>query len=388
MSKEITTTEQSFLISSIQADELTLENTLLECGKKLNRLKEITPYGEFEKLADQHFKIKGRQRRDLMQIANSFGQNGSVPPFSGRALLALSQSPDPQAALAEAVTRKESGEDVNEQLAQGIKKAQKEAEALRQQIEELKAQNQCNEKNIRPSVQSLVDDGLLSGTNAYIMSALLPELQDQQADRIRSDHNKIKAAEQAVNDAERVAATASSKILAAIEEKNQIKKDFETAVSHSAQEVIRRKEQELEDLRHMINTDMESRVRADVERLLHEQYQSQIKAAEKKAAHAENERLMMAQCNKATTIDNSQLKKKLASLESELEVNTPTNVDNARAKELRRAWEFLRIEIDGVEDDAGRCGGDMRNSMAIVEEMAAYLATFRRSSAGVQIIDI
>lgn len=47
-----------------------------------------------------------------MGIYQNFGQNESVGSFSYKALLELSKAPEPEAALSEAVARKEAGEDI------------------------------------------------------------------------------------------------------------------------------------------------------------------------------------------------------------------------------------------------------------------------------------
>lgn len=262
-----------------------------------------------------------------------------------------------------------------------------EAESLRLKIAELEAAQEYSLDKITPSIKALISDGLITEELAYRMSVLMPQAQDQQAARIRADQAKLRAAEKEVEAAKYEAALASSKILAAIEEKDQIKKDFETAVEKGAQEVIRRKERELEDLKEAINTDMEKKMRARIELEIHDLYQSQIKAAEKKAKEAIDAKALMAAGCRKDDEEKRRLSMKVKELEAEFEVNTPDNIDKATAAELVKESDLFVILAGRIAEKGDQCRSLMPHSWAVVDGVIRQLAAIRNGNSEYAVID-
>ncbi len=77
-------------------------------------------HGEFMALAEGCCGLTIQHCNKLMSIYQSFGQNTHACVFSARALLELSKAPEPEAALSEAVARKEAGEDITAKQAKEI----------------------------------------------------------------------------------------------------------------------------------------------------------------------------------------------------------------------------------------------------------------------------
>ena len=68
--------------------------------------------GRYEQLAEKHAGLKLAQCQNFMKIYREFGQKPTRVGFSNHVLIALTRTPDPQAALEEAEARKERGRDV------------------------------------------------------------------------------------------------------------------------------------------------------------------------------------------------------------------------------------------------------------------------------------
>ncbi len=89
-------------------------------GKRLCELKAACRHGEFMALAEGCCGLTIQHCNKLMRIYRNFGEKPNAFGFSTRALLELTKAPEPEAALSEAVARKEAGEDITAKQAKEI----------------------------------------------------------------------------------------------------------------------------------------------------------------------------------------------------------------------------------------------------------------------------
>ena len=147
--------------------------TVINLGKRLCELKAACRHGEFVALAEGCCGLGKRQCQNLTRIYQEFGEKRTAVRFSANTLLELTRAPEPEAALSEAVARKEAGEDITAKQAKEIARLHKDLEQAKQQAEQAKP----SLATLIPELTKLHKSGSLPEATALEFSKLDPDIQ-------------------------------------------------------------------------------------------------------------------------------------------------------------------------------------------------------------------
>lgn len=353
-------------------------------GQEVDFLTRNCPHGKAVELIEKHTGFKKSQCYNFRRVYLEYGQhylngeNSNRLEFSDSVLGILAQADAPQAALEEANSRKEAGEEVTAKVAREIaaaQKAQQEAEERAKAAEEGKkaVQLQLDQalEAAKPNQERLIRElrlkrkgGGISEAEANALSLLPEDLQRVQYERLRRGES-LELDRQA---AERTAAQAVEQQQKAMAETQQAKAEVEE-MKRKVDELVREGTQGVID-------DLNAKVAAlekQVERVRETAWEEGRAAGQKSADEAlRQERDELRQQNAALEKEKAAVQRKLTSTEGQvtalasetrvlearakgaeekLEAAHPLAKDNLHAQVLNHMTTDLKAELEKLEAD-------------------------------------
>lgn len=261
--------------------------SVIRLGQRLTELKDACRHGEFTEAAEMFCGLSIDQCQNFMRIFRNFGEKPNALGFSGRALIELSKSPDPQAALTEATIRKDAGEEITAKQA-------KEIAALHKQIAETKAKLAEREPSLDdliPELRKLHTAGDIPQRTALEFSKLDPSVQ---LGVVLPKFRQVVEQRRQIEQLEVDKARALERESKAREEREALKADYDAAVEQGAQAVIaekeaeiKRKEKALEQFKVDLRAEIEAKQGAMIEMRVRAEMQAKLYAERKARERAE-----------------------------------------------------------------------------------------------------
>lgn len=314
-----------------------------EAGRCLCELKKSCKHGEFEALAAKHCNRLGKtQRVRAMKVYEEYGQTQMLHRcnFSNSVLSILAYAPDPQAALEDAQSRTEAGEEITKQAAREIaaaQKAQREAEARAERAESERDAVQLRlDQATTPDQSRLIPElvrtrkaGGITEAEANDLSLLPEHLQRLNYERIRRGEALI----QERDAAERTAAQAVQQQQRSMAEARQAKAE--------AEEARRRADELARDGVQSVIDDLNAQI---------ETLNKQI-ARERETAWEEGKKAGIAQKDEAQAKNAADLMERLAQLEKDkAAVQRKLTSAEGAIQSMGRERRMLEAELNGAKE--------------------------------------
>lgn len=356
----------------------------INLGKRLVELKEVCLHGTFTQVAEDQCGLKKNQCASLMKIYREFGQKSFAEDFSIKALLELSRSPDPQAALDEANERKEQGESITSKQAKQIADLQKQAEKLKSEIKN----KQPDISNLIPELSRMHNSGSLPKATALEFSKLDHAIQ---RDVVLPKFKQVRDQQQTIISLEKEKAHALERESKAREERESLQADYDAAVEQGAQAVIlekekeiKRKEKELEQLQVDMREDIEKSMGRMIEKRVRSEAMAELEAERKAKEKAEREAQKHKDRAEKLADDNLTERARAESAEAELQAALPVEKDAQHARSLSFVISDLKTVLEKIDND---CEPHQRQqSEEKVRELIGVVNTYLDSAP--QIIDM
>ncbi len=383
-----------FLKSKELSIKVRTSQTIFENGRDLLEAKEKVGHGNFLKWVEGCFPWSQDTANRYMNVAKSF-QNTHGAEFQkiqAKALYLLSAPSTPEVVRQEAVELAESGETVTHAKAKELAAENKEIEALKAKLAEKEEQLLLVTKpTIYPlmsNIQELLNKGQIMPAKAKALQTLTAEGQSVWFTEYVSKFSL----ENQLNEERRTAQKALEKAMKAIEEKEAaIAKLSEVTENPQTAEIIAKHELQLKHMKERYEMDLresEKRIAREATEFQAKVHREKIEEAIKAKEKAERDAKQKNDHYNALAAESHKLKSKIESLEEQLEVNTPTNIDLARARAIKEATELFHNQLIRFEDDRKTCGGTMEKSLAAVDNAISTLSAWRNRVKGIDYIDI
>lgn len=346
--------------------------TVINLGKRLCELKAACRHGEFMALAEGCCGLTKQHCNTFMRIYSNFGQKESVLSFSTRALLELTRAPEPEAALSEAVARKEAGEDITAKQAKEIARLHKEIEQVKQQAEQAKP----SLATLIPELTKLHKSGSLPEATALEFSKLDPDIQRyavlpkfEQVNRQQSEITRLKD--------EKIAAMETAEKERASRE--SLQSAYDEAVEKGAAAVIaakdreiKQREKDLDRLRADILEKVEREQAASIEKRVRAEWQAKVEAESKEREKVERKLRDESDRSKRLVEENRNERMKLEAAEAKLKAAHPIEKDGIHARAIGFLAQDLRATIKKVEGDCEQHQRRLTDAaLAEIQEMLA-----------------
>ncbi|RLB94614.1 MAG: hypothetical protein DRH26_00670 [Deltaproteobacteria bacterium] len=331
-----------------------LENhaqTGIRVGKELLRLKEVTPHGKYGELAEWKFGLKEDTRLNFMNVARIYGQNPTREGFSSSVLTHLSRPSTPESASQAA--------EKEERLT--VKQA-KELIAAQKRIDELEAGRTPDLKNLIPDLMRKYKGASITIGAANRLSVLNKDQQELFLTFIESSLFANKEKQTALDDKLR----ALEDLNKISKERDEVKKQLEEIAESDTAKILLDKENKIKQLRKEYDNRL-IQERDSIGKQASEFHEGlnkdKIEKAEKDLEKAQRERKDAVAGRSAANEDMEAMERKIRDLESQLEVDSPTNVDNARVRHIEDAGRGLLVSLNELRKDLDGLGGGMENSL-------------------------
>jgi len=166
---------------------------------------------------------------------------------------------------------------------------------------------------------------------------------------------------------------------------------FDEAVDKSTQALISDKnkeidlaKKELQQAKMTIREELESGLRAAIEKEVSERYKKEIKEAKEEKENAKK----IGSAYRELAKDHSKLEKEHEQLERILEQSNASMVDQSRERIIRKEGGDLLVSVKGIKEDLEKNGGDMNLSITAIQELMKALSVELTDICGTEFIDI
>ncbi|MEA1966690.1 MAG: hypothetical protein U9N77_00470 [Thermodesulfobacteriota bacterium] len=351
----------------------------IRVGKELIYLKQITPHGKWSKLAEQTHGLKLRMCQNYIRIAETFGdQTRNVLRFSNLVLIELSRPSTPESARKAALKE--------DSL---TAKQAKELSAAHKRIQELESPRKPDLENLIPDLMKKYKGASITIGTANRLSCL-DEGQQQsflsiiESKQFEENQNK-KLSDEKLKVLEDLAK--------ATRERDEVKLELEKVSTTDTASVLIEKEKELKQIKKEYDRQLIAQ-RQEAEKTaseLHERrFKDQIEQAEKYREKAEKKAKEERERATAAWTRYQEHETEIKNLKNQLDVDNPTNVDNARLKHVEETGSGLFIVINEIKKDMESIGGGMDLSIERLEEIIkkASLEVIKLQETGNEIINV
>lgn len=380
MTDLITKTNLESIAIQIDAHGKVAIESILTVGKLLCDAREILPSNnEFGEWRENRLPwIKPRMSQRWMNAYKNGGENLLRHNVATTVLYELTGPEVPESAREEAGQHNELTVKQSKEIAQ----ANKRIAELQKECDQLKTPPVPNLDNLIPELNRLFRSGSIVLARAKQLSVLLPDKQDIYLQEFHSKEFHRKAAEKAKEDAR----VANEKALKAIEEKEKALKQLQRLSGTDNAQLIARQKEELKALREEYQKKLDED-RKDIERQALESNKEEIKKAydakdkaEKKANKADDD-------FKAISTEHHKLQAKVKTLEEQLEVDSPSNIDAAHAERLKDILESFQNRLIRFEEDRLILDYPMNKTWAVINKAISVLSDFRDRTEGIVCIN-
>ena len=344
------TPEIQVKIDAVNRAKEELEYSAINLGKRLCELKDSCPHGGFTQIAEQYTGLKKSHCQNLMRIYNTFGQKPSRLGFSTQVLIELTNAPEPEKLLEDCepnITVKEAKEKVR------LAKAEARKEALQGSFDKM-----------IPMLKKQVENGLISEEEA-LKHSILDE--KAQANFVKSELDKRAENSRAERDRARLGELGEE-----IDKLKAEKERLEGLASPDTSKLIADKEFEIKKLKDEFQR-KEFELRKEAEKQaseLHEKrFKEQIISLEEEKKKLERQKKEASDKASASWGKYKDMQSEIDKLKSQLEVDNPTNVDNARERHIQDAGRGFLISINELRKDMDKLGGGMEASLETANEI-------------------
>lgn len=380
-----------FLKSKELSIKVRTSQTIFENGRDLLEAKEKVGHGNFLKWVEGCFPWSQDTANRYMNVAKSF-QNTHGAEFQkiqAKALYLLSAPSTPEVVRQEAVELAESGETVTHAKAKELVAAHKEIERLKAENEYLKSTpDEPITFPLIPEIENLLKTGRIMPAKAKMIQDMTPSNQ-----RIwLSEFMGKFSAENQADEAKKKAQKALEKAMKAIEEKESaIAKLSEVTENPQTAEIIAKHELQLKHMKERYEMDLresEKRIAKEASEFQAKMHREKIEKAEKEKALAEKREKEMKDKASAAWRKNDELIRENKKLQSQIEVDKPSNIDNARALKLESELKHLDWTFPDIKAEAELAGGEMHETKKIIIEIINRWSSLLQELDGQEIIEI
>jgi hypothetical protein len=328
----------------------------INVGKILIQIKEETPHGQFTDLIEKETGLKKRQCYNYINIAKTYGEKGNTLHFSNRILIELSRPSVPESA-------RESAEQ-EEKLT--VKQAKELAQAHKR-IKEL-TNKKPDKNNLLPELLKKYKGSSITPGQADRLSVLDKDAQELFLTLLQSKWFADNQKQSAVED--KIQALETANKLA--EERDTVKQQLEDIANTDTAKILLDKEFELkkakEDFERQRFEDRKEAEKTASE--IHEKrFKEKIVDAEKERDRAKRKQKEASDKASAAWKQYGDMEREIKSLKKQLEVDNPTNVDNARVRHIEDAGRGLLISFNELRKDMDKLGGGMEMSLTTADEV-------------------
>lgn len=364
-------------------------------GQGLSRARDIFRHkdGGFQEWLETEFNESRQRAYQYIQFyeqkkSDSSSVNGrlhleKLDGISERKLFLMYAPSTPESAREEILESKEAGENITETLIKEKIEAHKEIERLKAENEALKnsSQEQASYELI-PQIQALLDNKKIMPAMGRAIQKMPP---DSQGTWFGTYVQKM-SYENQLEEEKAKSKQALEKALKAIEEKEEALKQLQSVSGTDNAQLIARHQQELKAMReeyrrcHIQNCkDIEQRALESNKEEIKKAYDARDKA-EKKANKADNDFKVIA-------TEHHKLQAKVRTLEEQLKVDSPSNIDAAHAERLKDILESLENRLIRFEEDRLTLDYPMNKTWAVINKAISVLSGFRDRTEGIVCIN-
>lgn len=331
-------------------------------------------YQDYITWVKEDLKLGTTYGANLLNVFENFGSTTQcvVENIQTSALRLLSAPSTPNSAREEALELAEAGETITNKQAKEITEAHKELETLRLKYAELEAKtNQPPtplEYSLLSNVQSLLDAGKIMPAKAKAIRTMTP---DAQAVWYTDYVQKI-SAENQVDEKKAELQKIQAQALKAITEKEEALKQLKEFAGQDNTVLISKYETQISLMKDDYNRKL-LQDRKDIEKQAKELYsrtnKERLEQIEKEKALAEKREKEAREKASAAWKHNDELTRENKKLQSQLEVDKPTNIDNARALKLSSELKHLEWTFPDIRSEAELAGGEMHETKKVIIEI-------------------
>lgn len=329
----------------------------IRIGKELIHLKEITPHGKFGELVEWAYGLKEHTRTNYMNVAEKFGENCSRLQFSNQVLIELSRPSVPDSAREAALAE--------ESLT--VKQAKDLAEAHKR-IAELESGKVPDVNNLIPELQKKYKGASITIGAAHRLSVLDVEQQKLFLTFLESKQFAESKNQQLSSEKLR----ALEDLNKAIKERDALKQQIEEIASTDTASVLLEKEEALREAQREFDRKlikMRQELSKEASELHEKRFYEQITKAEDAKVKAEKKAKAEQDRAKAAWDALREREIEIKKLKEQMEVDNPTNIDNARLRHIEDAGRGLMVAINALQKDMDRIGGGMEQSIDALNEV-------------------
>lgn len=323
-------------------------------GEGLARARDIFRHkdGGFQEWLETEFNESRRNAYNYINFYEKFKDNSSVhghahlEGLSQRKLFLLTPPSTPESAIEEVIERKEAGENITEASIKEIAEAHKEIERLKKELadkdEFFTAQhNEPTTYPLIPQIQELLDRQKIMPAKAKILQTMSEE---GQGVWFTEYLQKFSAENQLTEQKAKVKA---------LESQPQPKAEV-------IEKIIEKIPEDYEKLKKSVTE------KTKIENRLKETESKLGSVSEKK----------------------TELQKEVDKLKAQLEVDTPTNIDNARALKMEREVKNLNWLFPDIKAEAKLAGGEMHETKKVIIEIIKLWSSLLQELDGQEIIEL
>lgn len=321
---------------------------IIELSQIAHEYREEFGHQEYVEWITEELKISKRQGHNLLSVYEKFGvsANFALTDFAPSALYLLSQDSTPESARQESIELAESGETVTHAKAKEIADAHKEIERLKKELadkdEFFTAQhNEPTTYPLIPQIQELLDRQKIMPAKAKILQTMSEE---GQGVWFTEYLQKFSAENQLTEQKAKVKA---------LESQPQPKAEV-------IEKIIEKIPEDYEKLKKSVTE------KTKIENRLKETESKLGSVSEKK----------------------TELQKEVDKLKAQLEVDTPTNIDNARALKMEREVKNLNWLFPDIKAEAKLAGGEMHETKKVIIEIIKLWSSLLQELDGQEIIEL
>ncbi|MCP4339840.1 MAG: DUF3102 domain-containing protein [Desulfobulbaceae bacterium] len=359
---------------------------IIEIGQRLIEIKESLGYGNWLPWLEAEFGWSDTTAKRFIQTADKLGNRAPVHDLdiAPKALYLLAQNNTPEPVRQEAIERSETGEKITPKLAKEIKDRENRIKELEGKLTE---KTTPNLDNLISGLAFLLSRGDITKRIALNYSQL-PKA-DQEA-ALSNEKSRITL----LKDLERLEAeklTLAESATKAHEKADTMQAKFDEAVNQTTQEILKAKDKEIEQAKKEIaqakveiREQLESKIRETVNR----EYQGDLIKTRKEKEKALREKSTYQEKNSAMAKSLTEKDRKIKKLEDQIEVDSPTNIDNSRALKMSSLLKELEWNIADIKKEVKIVGGEMQETRQVVSGMMEALAELLGNLEEQAVIDI
>jgi hypothetical protein len=361
-------------------------------GEGLSRARGIFfrhPDGGFEDWLKREFDESHRNAYRYINFFEKFKdlnlpQAAGSDMFSQKVLFILSEPSTSEDVTEEAITRSEAGEKITAKITKELKEKDKENKRLQTLLD---AKVIPNIDNLIPGLKSIHGGGSITLRLALIYSQLSEQDQD---DILSIEKTKaFKAKEVTILKAEKLELTESAN--KAHEKADAMQASFDEAVDKTTQDLLTAKDKEIrvaETNAAQATIDAKDKLEKSIRDTLGEKYKDEIAKANKDKEKAQRETSVYQDKNSAMSAKITRQNRELEKVKDRIEVNSPTNIDNARALKMSMILVNIESNISEIETEVRIAGGGMHETKIVIQNIIDKLHDTLDNLEGQTAIDI